>query len=106
MFFPTSSRSYQIASWMLNYETNRNVAFLKEKEKQLVKNRMKEKWKKKWKYEYEYGSTGCEVFKWGVQNVNGFCLKIDILKGNYWILRIGLVGRCQKLDIILVSKVI
>ena len=25
-----------------------------------------------------------------------FCLRINILKGNYWILRIGLMGRCQK----------
>ena len=32
----------------------------------------------------------------GVQNWKDFCLKINIPKGNYWILRIGLMGRCQK----------
>ena len=32
--------------------------------------------------------------------------KINILKGNHGILRIGLMGRCQKLGIILESKVI
>ena len=53
-----------------------------------------------------YGSTGCRVFKRGVQNLKDFCLRINILKGNYWILRIGLMERCQKLDIILQSKVI
>ena len=31
---------------------------------------------------YRYGNTGCR----------DFCLRINILKGNYWILRIGLVG--------------
>ena len=39
------------------------------------------------------GSTCCQVFKWGVQNWNDFCLKNNILKGNYWILRIGAIGR-------------
>ena len=28
-----------------------------------------------------YGNTGCGVFKWGVQNQKGFCLRINILKG-------------------------
>ena len=42
-----------------------------------------------------YGNTGCGVFKWGVQNQKGFCLRINILKGNYWILRIGLVGASE-----------
>ena len=44
-----------------------------------------------------YGNTGCGVFKRGVQNWKYFCLKINIPKGNYWILRIGVMGRCQKL---------
>ena len=30
-----------------------------------------------------YGSTGCRVFKRGVQNWKYFCLKINIHKGNY-----------------------
>ena len=29
-------------------------------------------------------------------NKKDFCLSINILEGNYWILRIGIVGRCQK----------
>ena len=32
---------------------------------------------------YYYGNTGCGVFKRGVQNQKKFCLKINILKGNY-----------------------
>ena len=43
-----------------------------------------------------YGSTGCQVFKLGVQNQKDFCLRINIPKGNYCILRIGVIGRCQK----------
>ena len=43
-----------------------------------------------------YGNTGC----W-VQNWKYFCLKINTAKGNDWILRIGVLGRCQKLGIIL-----
>ena len=42
-----------------------------------------------------YGNTGCEVFKRGVQNWKDFCLRINILKGNYSILRIGLVGASE-----------
>ena len=53
-----------------------------------------------------YGNTDCGIFKWGVKNLKHFCLRINIFKGNYWILRIGLMGRCQKLGIILESKVI
>ena len=30
-----------------------------------------------------YGSTGCGVFKQGVQNKKDFCLRIKILKRNY-----------------------
>ena len=40
----------------------------------------------------DYGSMSCGVFKRGVHNYKGFCLKINILEGNYWILRIGLMG--------------
>ena len=43
-----------------------------------------------------YGSRGCRVFKQGIQNYKECCLKINIPKGNYWILRIGVMGRCQK----------
>ena len=42
-----------------------------------------------------YGNTGCGVFKWGVQNWKGFCIRINILKGNYWMLRIGLMGASE-----------
>ena len=49
---------------------------------------------------------GLWSFQTGGTKLERFLPKINILKGNYWILRIGLVGRCQKLDIILVSKVI
>jgi hypothetical protein len=47
---------------------------------------------KVWKI-FIHGNTGCRVFKQGIQNWKDFCLKINIPKGNYWILRIG---RCQK----------
>ena len=30
-----------------------------------------------------YGNMGCGVFKRGVQNQKGFCIRINILKGNY-----------------------
>ena len=46
-----------------------------------------------------YGNTGCRVFKWGVQDWKYFCLKINIPKGNYRILRIGVVRMCQKVPI-------
>ena len=39
----------------------------------------------------EYGNTG-----YGVSSLGIFCLKIYIPKRNYWILRIGVVGRCQQ----------
>ena len=47
---------------------------------------------------FRYGSTGCWVIKRGVQNWKDFCLKINMPKRNYWILRIGLIERCQELD--------
>ena len=46
-----------------------------------------------------YGNTGCQVFK-------RYKIRINVPKGNYWILRIGLMGRCQKLGIILEHRVI
>ena len=44
----------------------------------------------------DYGNTGCQVFKQGVQNWKYFCLKINIPKGNDWILRFGLMASWQK----------
>ena len=35
-------------------------------------------------------------FQGGIQNWKGICLKINIPKENHWILRIAVVGRCQK----------
>ena len=49
----------------------------------------------------DYGNIGCQVFKGG-SKLEKKCLKINILKENYWILRIGEVSGCQKLGIILV----
>ena len=43
-----------------------------------------------------YGNTGCRVFKQEVQNWKDFCIKIYTHKGNYCILKIGLMGSCQK----------
>ena len=40
----------------------------------------------------EYGNTGCRVFKKGIQNWKDFCQKINIPKGNYWILQISKIG--------------
>jgi hypothetical protein len=51
-----------------------------------------------------YGNTGCGVFKWGVQNYKGFCIRINILKGNYCVLRIGLLG-ASKVSKIRVLKI-
>ena len=47
-------------------------------------------------YGCQYGNTGCRVFKRG--------FKINIHKENYWILRIGIMGRCQKVPKIWLSK--
>ena len=47
------------------------------------------------------GNIGCLVFKQGVQNQKYFCLRINIPKANYWILRISVMASCQKLVIIL-----
>ena len=30
-----------------------------------------------------YGSTGCGVFKWGIQKQKDFCLRINLTKENY-----------------------
>ena len=43
----------------------------------------------------QYGNTGCGVFKWEVQNSKGYCIRINILKGNYCLLRIGLMGASE-----------
>ena len=32
----------------------------------------------------EYGSTGCGVFKWGVQNQRDFCIRINIPRGHHF----------------------
>ena len=45
-----------------------------------------------------YGNRGCGVFKGGVQNQKGFCIRINMPKGNYWILKIGLVGSLSSLQ--------
>ena len=42
-------------------------------------------------YMDNYGNMGCGVFKQGVQNWKHFCLKINILKGNDLIFRIGVM---------------
>ena len=42
-------------------------------------------------------------FSSGGYKIGKKCLKINIPKGNYW--RIGVMGRCQKLGIILENKV-
>ena len=45
------------------------------------------------------------AFSSGVHKIRKiFFLRINIPKGNYWILQIGLMGRCQKLGIILENK--
>ena len=48
-----------------------------------------------------YGNTGCQVFMREVRNCKDFCLKINIPKGDYWILKIGVWGTVKKyLDLI------
>ena len=42
----------------------------------------------------EFGKTVCGDFKRGLQNSKDFCLRINILKGNFWIF----IGRCQKVQ--------
>ena len=52
-----------------------------------------------------YGSTGYKVSSPGVQNKKAVCLKINIPRGNDWILGIDVVGTsCQKLGIIQLIK--
>ena len=48
-------------------------------------------------------NTDCRDFKWGVQNQKDFCLRINIPKGNYWILKIGLTGAFQKSEFLIVN---
>ena len=52
---------------------------------------------------YKY-HTGYGVSSPGIHNYKDFCRKINIPKGNYWILRIGVGASCQKLGINLVIK--
>ena len=47
-------------------------------------------------------STGCRVFKQGVQNWKDFCLKIFVPKWNYWILKCN--GEVSKSALIWLSK--
>ena len=51
----------------------------------------------KWDYVH-YGNRGCGIFKRGIQNQKGFCIRINIPKGNFWILRIGLAGSLSSLQ--------
>ena len=48
------------------------------------------------KYGKYYGNTGCGVFKRGFKIRKIFCIRINIPKGNYWILSFGLTANCQK----------
>ena len=43
----------------------------------------------------DYGNTGCRVFKGGIQNYKDSCQKINIPKGNYWILKVGIEASCK-----------
>ena len=38
----------------------------------------------------------CRVTRGGIQNWKDSCLKINLTKGNNGMLRIGVMGRCQK----------
>ena len=53
-----------------------------------------------------YGNMGWRVFKWRVQNWNRFLPENQHTQGNYWILRIDVMERSQKLGIISENKVI
>ena len=43
-----------------------------------------------------YGITGYEVSRPGIQNMKGFCIRINLPKENYWILRFGLMGSLSR----------
>ena len=43
-------------------------------------------------------------FQAGGTKLERLCLRINIPIGNYWVLRIGVLVTCQKLDIVLVIK--
>ena len=45
---------------------------------------------------YQNGNTSYRVFKRRIQSWKYFCLRINIPKGNCWILKIGLMGKCEK----------
>ena len=49
-------------------------------------------------YYRDYGITSYGVSRPGIQNKKGFCIKINLPKGNYWILRIGLMGSLSSLE--------
>jgi hypothetical protein len=46
----------------------------------------------------KYGTSGYGVSRPGIQNKKGFCIKINLPKGNYWILKIGLMGSLSSLQ--------
>ena len=58
------------------------------------------------KADAQYGSTGCGIFKQGGTKLERFLPKNQNTQGNCSILRIELMGRCQKLGIILENRVI
>ena len=43
----------------------------------------------------QYGNTGLEFSNGGYKIRKIFCLRINIFKENYWILRIGLMGASE-----------
>ena len=47
---------------------------------------------------HHYGITGYRVSRPEIQNQKDFCIKINVPKGNYWILRIGLMGSLSSLQ--------
>ena len=49
-------------------------------------------------YDENHQNLSHFFFHWRIliQNWKDFCPKINISKGNYWILRIGVMGRCKK----------
>ena len=54
------------------------------------------------KKSFKYGYMVVRVVEFSREGYKDCCLKINIPKGNFRILRIGVMGNCQKLGIILV----
>ena len=57
------------------------------------------KWPHLWEHSLGMNNIwqyGLLRFQAGGTNLERFLPKINITKGNYWILRIGVMGRCQK----------